>query len=398
MTATLDQIETETAWYGLRRHVAALGAVVTLAALALGLGQVRSLAALDHLEPLRLNQESVLTVPPRGALHAQLCGAREAPEGARLVVSDSQSQGQIVSLPLETGKALSARCSLAVWRADRAGPVRVRVTGSGAGGSLELRVTGALDAGRALPVLLLFLGLLMVAAGGPRVRGRTDAPRAAAWHAAMLFVALLVLLASNVTGALVVALGGLSAPTMMAAMVAQHLALALLSAGVLCRVAEGPVLARLGLGRLGGPRLGAAVLSGGALLGVAGLVTHLMGDVGDSPMARQLSTVPMRYAMAATALLAPLSEELFFRGLLFRALKRGGALGAARWQAAALSGLVFAATHAMQLQGAWLGLVPILAVGLVNGYWREVSGGLTAPWVVHTVYNGAIIVGLFASS
>jgi membrane protease YdiL (CAAX protease family) len=61
-------------------------------------------------------------------------------------------------------------------------------------------------------------------------------------------------------------------------------------------------------------------------------------------------------------------------------------------------GLLFAGAHAMQLQGALVGLVPILGVGLAAGFWRARTGGLAAPWVVHAVYNGTLVLSVFASA
>jgi membrane protease YdiL (CAAX protease family) len=62
----------------------------------------------------------------------------------------------------------------------------------------------------------------------------------------------------------------------------------------------------------------------------------------------------------------------------------------------ALPALFFTAMHAMQLQGAWLGLVPIAAVGLVNGWLRWTTRGVVVPWAVHTLYNGALALAALA--
>jgi membrane protease YdiL (CAAX protease family) len=58
--------------------------------------------------------------------------------------------------------------------------------------------------------------------------------------------------------------------------------------------------------------------------------------------------------------------------------------------------MVFVAVHAMQLEGAWLGLVPIAAVGLTNGVLRWRTRGLVVPWAVHTLYNAVLALTALA--
>jgi phage baseplate assembly protein gpV len=43
-----------------------------------------------------------------------------------------------------------------------------------------------------------------------------------------------------------------------------------------------------------------------------------------------------------------------------------------------------------------VGLIPIGAVGLANALVRVRSGGITQPWLVHTLYNAALSAGLYA--
>jgi membrane protease YdiL (CAAX protease family) len=47
--------------------------------------------------------------------------------------------------------------------------------------------------------------------------------------------------------------------------------------------------------------------------------------------------------------------------------------------------------HAQQLEGAWLGLLPIGLLALANGWLRVRTRGLSAPWLVHTAYNAALV-------
>jgi membrane protease YdiL (CAAX protease family) len=151
--------------------------------------------------------------------------------------------------------------------------------------------------------------------------------------------------------------------------------------------ADGPPLrAALGLERADAVWLGRAPLIALALLLLAALTTAFITDTSESAVAQAVASAPLRLVLLYTALLAPLSEELFYRGALTRALARLGPTGAIVTQAA-----IFTSLHAMQLQGAYLGLLPIAALGLANGWLRRASGGLAAPWLVHSLYNGALI-------
>ena len=99
--------------------------------------------------------------------------------------------------------------------------------------------------------------------------------------------------------------------------------------------------------------------------------------------------------MIKSALLAPLCEELFFRGYLHHALRRFGVC-----RAAVVSALVFALAHGLALPA----FVPRLAFGLLLSLMMEKTGTLLAPMLVHGCYNAALILlaysglgGLFSS-
>jgi hypothetical protein len=94
---------------------------------------------------------------------------------------------------------------------------------------------------------------------------------------------------------------------------------------------------------------------------------------------------PLLATALAVALLAPLFEEILFRGLLLPALaQRWG------WAAAILgSGLLFGAIH---LQPA--GLPTLGALGLVLGAAVRRSGSLLSAVVLHALWNGAVFLFL----
>lgn len=87
-------------------------------------------------------------------------------------------------------------------------------------------------------------------------------------------------------------------------------------------------------------------------------------------------------------LVGPICEELFFRGLIFGSLRRKWPF----WAAAAVSALIFAASHGW---GSGWGIAgPILwlqitAGGLAAAYAYELTGTIAAPITMHVLWNGA---------
>lgn len=93
----------------------------------------------------------------------------------------------------------------------------------------------------------------------------------------------------------------------------------------------------------------------------------------------------------ALVVLAPLGEELLFRGLLLRGLVRRVRF----WPAAVLSGLVFAAAHA-DVYTLWPRAITLAATGVVLAWlyrWRGFLASVTAHATVNAVAAVALILG-----
>jgi membrane protease YdiL (CAAX protease family) len=127
-----------------------------------------------------------------------------------------------------------------------------------------------------------------------------------------------------------------------------------------------------------------------ALVAIALVTTKFIKNAHDTEMGQLVERMPIRYVIGFGALLAPFSEELFFRGVFYGALAKHS-----KWLGVIGSALIFTGAHYFQLAGAALGLVPIAAVGLTNAWLRAQSGGLTQSWIVHTVYNLTLSAGLY---
>ena len=85
-----------------------------------------------------------------------------------------------------------------------------------------------------------------------------------------------------------------------------------------------------------------------------------------------------------SALLAPVLEELFFRGYLLHAMKRFG-----EPRAAAVSALCFALVHLGGTPCAW---AMYAALGLLLAALTLRTGSLLAPMLVHAVYNLMLVL------
>jgi membrane protease YdiL (CAAX protease family) len=95
---------------------------------------------------------------------------------------------------------------------------------------------------------------------------------------------------------------------------------------------------------------------------------------------RQASVWAQRVAMgAATILLAPLAEEMFFRGILYPAIKQAGFPRLALWG----TSVVFAAIHLTPVI-----FLPLLVLALLLVWLYEKTDNLLAPIAAHSLFNG----------
>lgn len=117
---------------------------------------------------------------------------------------------------------------------------------------------------------------------------------------------------------------------------------------------------------------------GGADGGAAPLPVHPLGDRIATGTGGQVALL-----VILATLWAPIVEETFFRGALYRHLR-------ARWNvaiSALVVGVIFAAIHP---QG-WLAIPPLTALAVVFALLREWRGSLIAPMTAHALNNGVIV-------
>ena len=94
--------------------------------------------------------------------------------------------------------------------------------------------------------------------------------------------------------------------------------------------------------------------------------------------------LPMAVFLVLAVLMAPVAEELLFRGWIFTALRSRRSAFAA----IVLSAAAFAAPHG---NGAPLYALAVFPVGLVLGRVRERTGSIKATMLLHAGYNAALM-------
>jgi len=126
-------------------------------------------------------------------------------------------------------------------------------------------------------------------------------------------------------------------------------------------------------------------------LGLTELATHLLEWLwsGWSPPEHPIALLlrdkavswPWRLVLLGTAaLVAPIFEEMLFRGLFQSWLRAATGWG---WTAVFVSAAGFSLVHAPQ----WQNVPALMVLGLILGYAYEKTGSLTLAILLHTVFN-----------
>jgi membrane protease YdiL (CAAX protease family) len=136
------------------------------------------------------------------------------------------------------------------------------------------------------------------------------------------------------------------------------------------------------------PEAPLAWLFAGAALSIAVmLLSRYLPIPRGLPVERYFTDRPLAFLLVffGTAV-APLVEEVFFRGFLYPVLRRRMYLPLA----IALTAGIFALIHGAQVELSWAPLLMLFIVGLVLTVVRERTGSVAAPFLIHLAYNGTI--------
>jgi len=142
--------------------------------------------------------------------------------------------------------------------------------------------------------------------------------------------------------------------------------------------------------------LATALAFGGATLAVLVQIASGMLPIPKSlPVEQYFRDAPSAYMMMAFGVLvAPLAEELLFRGLLFPVFARGLGVSAG----VGLTAFLFALIHQAQLSHAWAPLLLLFLVGLTLTITRAVTKSVAASWIIHVAYNATLFGFLYIGS
>ena len=144
------------------------------------------------------------------------------------------------------------------------------------------------------------------------------------------------------------------------------------------------------------PRRWPAFLFGGVLLALAlqGFA-HFLPIPTDMPIDEFFNTPAEAWSLTIFGVtLAPVIEELFFRGFLYPVLARR--LGV--FLAVVLTAAGFGAIHGPQLGRAWGPVLVIFLVGIALTVTRAVTKSVAAGILIHVGYNGTLSLLLFWAS
>jgi hypothetical protein len=158
------------------------------------------------------------------------------------------------------------------------------------------------------------------------------------------------------------------------------------------------------------------MLLGAAISGLAQFALRFVSEPKSSPLEQVLRTTHGAWLMTGFGvLLAPVTEEIAFRGFLlpalaiaydWLALDRTPA-GLQKWQSSSMhsraalifasifSSIPFALMHAGQLQHAWGALGILYAVSLVLSFVRIRANSVAASTMMHATYNLTVFIVLF---
>jgi uncharacterized protein len=126
-------------------------------------------------------------------------------------------------------------------------------------------------------------------------------------------------------------------------------------------------------------------------LGLQGLA-HFLPMPKELPIDRFFRTPQEAWVLAIFGVtIAPLIEELFFRGFLYPVVVRNLGVGVGVVLTAAAFGLI----HAPQLGRAWGPVLIIFLVGLALTFARAATHSVAPGFLIHVAYNGTISVLLY---
>jgi hypothetical protein len=124
-------------------------------------------------------------------------------------------------------------------------------------------------------------------------------------------------------------------------------------------------------------------------------LAHFLPIPKELPIDKFFQTPAEAWALGILSItLAPLMEELFFRGFLYPVLARSLGLPVSVF----LTALGFALLHGAQLMFSWGPVLVIFLVGVVLTMVRAKTNSVAAGVLIHMAYNATITVAMFGAT
>lgn len=141
--------------------------------------------------------------------------------------------------------------------------------------------------------------------------------------------------------------------------------------------------------------IGPYIFTGFVLSLALQLLSHLLPMPKSLPIDTFFRTTAEAWVLTIFGItLAPLMEELFFRGFLYPVLVRG--IG--KPVAILFTAFTFALLHGGQLMFAWGPVLVIFLVGMVLTMVRAYKDSVASSLLIHVAYNGTISILMFAAT
>ena len=138
----------------------------------------------------------------------------------------------------------------------------------------------------------------------------------------------------------------------------------------------------------------AFLVSLGATLAISVLVVSSLFPSREAPIEKMLSsTTAMYFYVILGVAVAPIVEEIIFRGFLFKVISDLRGSNAA----VVVTALLFGGLHVLQLWGNWVAVALIFVVGYILSFVRQRSNSLIPSFIIHTSYN-TMLFGAFVLS
>lgn len=129
-----------------------------------------------------------------------------------------------------------------------------------------------------------------------------------------------------------------------------------------------------------------------AFLGIYSQLVNLTPDDAPEKLGAQAGTLGMLFFALMVAVLAPIAEEILFRGMVYRALRNGIGI----WGGAIVSGLLFGSLHIDSLGSErLLQVVPLAILGIAFALLYQWTGTLYAAIALHAT-NNSVAVAAYA--